>query len=109
MMCGRMNDKRDYRKGNGGDEHATENEEEREKRCVAQIKQWKEGMLCLENYAKPLKGVSGYKTADLEMMLDKIGVLNDTNKSKKQYMYDALYQHIMGVLVEITSSNGGRQ
>jgi hypothetical protein len=94
---GRMNDKRDYKLCNeNGDGDSKSAQEKKENK----IKEWKNKYLCLENYKKPLKGVSGYKVADLEIMMDKLGLVCKAG-AKKQDMYDAIQQHLLCVIPDL--------
>jgi hypothetical protein len=96
-MNGRMNDMRDY----NGVYNPMELVDKREQ----QVNEWKNKYLCLENYKKPLKGISGYKVADLEIMIKKLGIV-EYKGNKKQDMYEAIQEHLLCIISQINGSVG---
>jgi hypothetical protein len=59
-----------------------------------QIENMKETMICLENYSKPLKSVSSYKTSDLTQLAKKLGVYDETEKLKKPELYEKITEYM---------------
>jgi len=61
-----------------------------------QISQIQKELFCFDNYTEPLKAISKYKTADLENIAKKLGILGDSEKKtasmKKQDIYDIIIQ-----------------
>jgi hypothetical protein len=57
---------------------------------VDNITNMKNTLICLENYMKPLKTVSNYKTDDLIDLARKLGVYNENIKPKKNELYEQI-------------------
>jgi len=52
---------------------------------------WKESMICLENYLKPMKPISAYKVEELILLSTKIGIcLQPDKKYKKAELYEQI-------------------
>ena len=65
---------------------------------VKQIKEFQMNMYCLENYEKPLKGVSTYKMKDLENIANKLNIFSNITENtilKKQELYDKIYSYCL--------------
>jgi len=50
----------------------------------------RETTICLENYAKPMRGISSYKVSELEDIAMKMGIYNQTKKYKKTDLYEEI-------------------
>jgi hypothetical protein len=50
----------------------------------------RETTICLENYAKPMRGISSYKVSELEDIAMKMGIYNQTKKYKKTELYEEI-------------------
>jgi len=48
----------------------------------------KETIVCLDNYFKPLKGISQYKVEELENIAKKMKIFDISKKYKKQELYN---------------------
>lgn len=59
------------------------------------IMNMKKNMICLENYMKPLKTISAYKMEDLIQLAKTVGIYNETEKKKKNELYEQLNNVIM--------------
>jgi uncharacterized protein (DUF427 family) len=54
----------------------------------------KNTMLCLEHYTKPLKAISTYKSCDLDEIVKKLNINDDSiKKIKKQELYNKIVEH----------------
>ena len=54
----------------------------------------KNTMLCLEHYTKPLKAVSTYKSCDLDEIVKKLNINDESiKKIKKQELYNKIVEH----------------
>jgi len=65
---------------------------------IEKIRGVQTNMLCLENYEKPLKGISTYKMKDLELMATKLKMFSDETEItllKKQELYDKIYNYCL--------------
>ena len=60
-----------------------------------EIEMMKSTMVCLENYIKPLKPISTYKIDDLIFIAKKVGIYNETDKPKKNELYEQINNNIM--------------
>ena len=60
-----------------------------------EIEIMKSTMVCLENYIKPLKPISTYKIDDLIFIAKKVGIYNETDKPKKNELYEQINNNIM--------------
>jgi hypothetical protein len=58
------------------------------------INKIKEDFVCLESHEKPLKGISNYKVDDLENIAKKLGVFDETKKTKKDELYNQICNFI---------------
>ena len=50
--------------------------------------------VALENFDKPLKGISNYKTNDLETYMEKLGIVKGNDKIKKPDMFNMIWEHM---------------
>ena len=65
---------------------------------IEKMRRVQTNMHCLENYEKPLKGISTYKMKDLELMANKLKLFsNETEITllKKQELYDKIYNYCL--------------
>ncbi len=58
------------------------------------LKEIEEAFVALETYEKPLKGVSNYKTGDLEAYIEKLGIAKGDDKIKKPDMFHMIWEHM---------------
>jgi hypothetical protein len=66
--------------------------------CISQIKEIQANMYCLENYEKPLKGVSTYKIKELVNIANKLNMFQNESEIvllKKQELYDKIYGYCL--------------
>ena len=61
------------------------------------IDKLKNELICLENYMKPLKSISGYKIEELELLSQKIGI-DSLDKNGKRYKKQELYDLIAEIV-----------
>jgi hypothetical protein len=54
------------------------------------IDKMKETIVCLDNYFKPLKGISQYKVEELENIAKKMKIFDTSKKYKKQELYNLI-------------------
>ena len=48
----------------------------------------------LENFEKPMKAISNYKTEDLERYVEKLGLSKGEEKMKKTDMFNMVWEHM---------------
>ena len=65
---------------------------------TSRIYEMKEKYLVLESYLKPIRAMASYKVEELEQMVKKLGVLDETKKYKK----NELYELIQGTITSFT-------
>ena len=64
--------------------------------CIGKIKEIYTNMYCLENYEKPLKGISTYKIKELVNIANKLNMFQNESEIvllKKQELYDKIYNY----------------
>jgi len=61
------------------------------------IDKLKNEIICLENYMKPMKSISGYKIEELEELSQKVGI-NILDKNEKRYKKQELYYLIAEIV-----------
>jgi len=59
------------------------------------IEKIKEEMVCLDSFEKPFKGISSYKSDELEQIAKKMGVFDETRKMKKTELYEVIGKKII--------------
>ena len=59
-----------------------------DKKTIDDINKMKETIVCLDNYFKPIKGLSQYKVEELEKLASKLGLLDTSKKYKKNELYN---------------------
>ena len=66
--------------------------------CIGKIKEIYTNMYCLENYEKPLKGISTYKIKELVNIANKLNMFQNESEIvllKKQELYDKIYNYCL--------------
>ena len=53
-----------------------------------------EKFVALESFEKPLKGISNYKTDDLDVYIEKLGIIKGSEKIKKPDMFNMIWEHM---------------
>jgi len=59
-----------------------------DQKTIDDINKMKETIVCLDNYFKPIKGLSQYKVEELEKIASKLGLLDTSKKYKKSELYN---------------------
>ena len=59
-----------------------------DQKTIDDINKMKETIVCLDNYFKPIKGLSQYKVEELEKLASKLGLLDTSKKYKKSELYN---------------------